>query len=700
MTSSKNKKTLQDLAVIKDQLPLRNEPAKQLIKKKKRSTSTLIQWPKPGAKIPLQVLKFDDLEILDVQNQARYQWLFNWQETLSSALLVKELEDRIKQVGFLIEEEKSNRERSDRETDFEKILVRINKESHKLSDDEHRMRIQKEILALEDQRIRNVLINVVQADSGVWQPLYDELNQRVRLLACEVDTNTGERTKAIVTVQYAWRVRVGGLQGFRERLLPVMHPVYGIPYVPASSIKGILRSWAHTSGKECTQIKHLLGFLEGSNASMAAIEILDAFPTSPTLSLDVATPQWSWQGDDVIYGPVPHQVLSIENLSLNIGLTYTSRGNEADVKTVMDWLEQALCAKGLGSRVSAGYGQATRINGNTLQNFSSSTHPHSSEHPTPFEFWSEGIHGADAKNNAEFRPVAVRGILRYWFRAVGLGLYAPDECRLLEQELFGRLEPKPQEGSFKLISVLDSEDPGTQITPHNGTGKLILQTKKEEHLILLQALLKLAFHIGGIGRGARRPLHCNSERLRGCFWQSTVIDEQLPYDAKAWQDFLQELLTAFDQVRTVDLSALVTPQPVANPNRPRLKHSQSERAQRTQDILNRNTRIYLVSSPKLKHPKEVNNWRNEGNKYDVRGAALEFFYNSGFKGGSQGNLSVGGSLGTPSFVWIQSNKLDNSNEAYQVITLFGADNQERGKFLQAIQDSAQIKEKIEISLPW
>ncbi|WP_346294370.1 RAMP superfamily CRISPR-associated protein [Sphaerothrix gracilis] len=464
-----------------------------------------------------------------------------------------------------------------------------------------------------------------------------------------------------------------------------------------SSLKGFLRAWARNAQQEA--FNRLLGFLEGDKAAVAAVQILDAFPTAPCLKLDMANPQWTWKGNQVRYGTVPHSLLSMAEVTLKIGLTRTSIGSAADVEVVKNWLKQAFQAEGLGSRVSAGYGQATRIDGSASTSFSSLTHPHSSEHP--FEFWSQGIYGPNEKT-PEFRSVAVRGVLRYWFRAVALALYSADDCRTLEQKVFGGIEPQPQEGSFKLISVLDDEDVGSQIKPHSGTGKLILQTKKNQHLVLLQALLKLAFHIGGLGRGARRPLHWNSGRLRGCFWQVTTPEEILPCTLQAWEQFFQDLLTAFDQVLPVSVPAL-TPQPTATPNlsrpqrpKPKLKKTEG----RTQDILNKNARIYLIRSPKLKHPSQVHQWRDEGDKYRVRGAALEFFYKSGFKGGEKGNPQVGGSLGTPSFVWIQSNGLHTPADAYQVMTLFGVDNAERAKFLQKIQDPSQVKEKIEITLPW
>lgn len=542
-----------------------------------------------------------------------------------------------------------------------------------------------------------VLSATVKAEKESCKQLYEQLCDRTALLADEV-----------ITVRFPWRLRVGGTRGFRELILPVFHPIYGIPYVPSSSLKGFLRSWVRRAEQE--SLNRLLGFIDRDEAALAAVQILDAFPTAPCLKLDMANPQWTWQGDQVKYGTVPHPLLSMAEVTLKIGITRTSLGTTADVQLVKTWLEQAFQAEGLGARASAGYGQAGRIEGKNLSNFSSLTHPYSSEHP--FEFWSQGVYGPNP-NQPEFRTVAVRGVLRYWFRAVALGLYSPEVCRSLEQRIFGGIEPQAQEGSFKLIARMgNDEDPGDSIAkPHSGTGTLILQTKEENHLVLLQALLKLAFHIGGVGRGARRPLHWNSGRMRGCFWQSTAAESVLPYDSQAWQSFFQALLTAFDQIQSTNIAPLTTSQSTTTStttaNQPRLQRPRPRRPTqsegRTQDILDKNARIFLVRSSKLKHPRHVEKWRDEGDKYRVRGAALEFFYRSGFKGvnqNDQGNRHVGGDLGTPSFVWIQSNGLDKPDEAYQVITLFGVDDPEREKFLAAIQDPGQVKQKQEITLPW
>ena len=58
----------------------------------------------------------------------------------------------------------------------------------------------------------------IQAEKEISQ-LYNYLGQKINSLA---DTT--------LEVKFPWRLRVGGLPGFRELLLPAMHTIYGVPY--------------------------------------------------------------------------------------------------------------------------------------------------------------------------------------------------------------------------------------------------------------------------------------------------------------------------------------------------------------------------------------------------------------------------------------------------------------------------------------
>lgn len=525
-------------------------------------------------------------------------------------------------------------------------------------------------ICITDNERKNLLHLAVNADKKADE-LYEALCDRTTQLAQEV-----------VTVDFAWRLRVAGFRGFQELLLPAFHPVYGIPYIPASSLKGVLRTWALKTlpSSEHQDAERLLGYLKGEQASLAAVQILDAFPTQHCLSLDIANSQWHWDSSSnhLKYAPVPHIMLSLLRPKFKIGLQKTCTGNSEDVSICRRWLEQALQSEGVGGRTSTGYGRIKRIHKPSKKPLPALLNPRYARSEHPFELWTEGVHGNNTEDH-EMRPVALRGILRYWFRAVTLGLYTPNIAKQLESEFFGSIDSKePIEGYLRLSFKLDK--PSQKVNYQSlfyeegyEEGRIVLESKNNRALEVAQQLLKLATHLGSIGKGARRPLHWNKPRLRGGYLQLLNEADILKCDADDWQSLFKALKTNLESFHRVTASP-----PALLPGTPN---------NRLHDVINTNTAIYLLPQKKLKHPKNVNRWEQEGNKSKVRGSALEFFYKPEYKGVNrqqEGNELVGGKLGTPSFVWITSNCLHRPDKAYQAITIFGTDNVERAGFIQAL----------------
>ncbi|QSV67640.1 MAG: type III-B CRISPR module RAMP protein Cmr1 [Aphanizomenon flos-aquae DEX188] len=503
----------------------------------------------------------------------------------------------------------------------------------------------------------SILRETVAAEQGCNQ-IYTKLYQRTLQLA-DGKENT-------VSVSFNWRMRVGGTRGFRELLLPVLHPIFGIPYIPASTLKGAAKAWARKNDAP-VRVQELLGMLNGRDAKAAKIEFLDAFPTKHCLSIDVATPQWAWKDNKVMmYGPVPHPLLSLEQPQFLIGLRPTSRQNsdcQDDLKTVKSWLENALNS-GIGSRVSSGYGKAlgTIPIINTRKSYD-------------FELWTQGMYGSNPQI-PEFRPSAVRGILRYWFRAVALGLYDVPNCQKLEEEIFGNL------GKQGKISLSTKVNPSDKKDPCFYAGKIYLEATEIKYLNLAEKLLFLAVQLGGVGRGSRRPLHLLDHRMRGCHWEIVGKDLPLHYDGEQWSKFFTELNQVFQAIKTPIGSYAVSP------GRPGAKQ---------QDVLDKNAQIWLLKSPSQIHPEKVN-WQTDGSSSKVRGAGLELLYSDTRfkgKGKGQGNPNVGGELGTPSFVWIKS--IFTGNLPYQVITIFGSDYPDRKEFAKELKKQGAILVSREIS---
>ena len=499
-----------------------------------------------------------------------------------------------------------------------------------------------------------VLEAATQAEA-TCNPIYQKLRKRTHVLV--------EPDGVTFPVSFNWRLRVGGTRGFLDLLLPVFHPIFGIPYVPASSLKGAARAWARREGDP--KIQQLLGMLKGKTALAAKVEFLDAFPTAPCLSVDVATPQWHWLAHKVIYKPEPHPLLSMERPKLLIGLRPTVRGSASDVQDVKGWLEHAL-SNGIGSRVSSGYGRAL---GSLV---SSSNYPRHD-----FELWTQGMYGSDPptkennyRGSSEFRPTAIRGILRYWFRAVALSLYEPEVCQSLESEIFGQLS---KQGNLSINVVFNS---ALRENPDLYTGKIILEAAKPEVLTLANYLLRLASSLGGLGRGSRRPLHLLNGRMRGCHWSINSLEMPTAYGLEPWKLLFTHLTDAFEAIRSPVNSHTVNP---------------GEPGNRRQDVLDKNAQVWLVKSPHQIHPEQVKDWRKDGDALEVRGTALNLLYgDERFKGEAKkdrekvGNAHVGGALETPSYVWIKS-IFPQEDIPYQVVTIFGANDHNRFLFAKELQ---------------
>ncbi|MBA3923206.1 MAG: hypothetical protein H0X31_16535 [Nostocaceae cyanobacterium] len=271
-----------------------------------------------------------------------------------------------------------------------------------------------------------------------------------------------------------------------------------------------------------------------------------------------------------------------------IGLLPTKPENVKYISVVRDWLENAL-KTGIGSRVSSGYGRA--LGQVTSLPYSQSFN---------FELWTQGIYGSEPptrqnrrNGSPEFRPTAIREMLRYWFRAFALSLYDAATCQTLEETLFGQLN---REGQISL-SVLFN--PNSRSNPYLYSGKICLEATEQKYLTLLSHVLILASHLGGLGRGSRRPLHLLDRRMRGSHW---TVDNgaNLPfkYDVEQWQQFYKHLIAAFAAVRSpIGIHT-------SSPGKPR---------QRQQDVLDKNAQIWLLKSTAQISPDKVSDWR-EGNK--------------------------------------------------------------------------------------
>lgn len=164
-----------------------------------------------------------------------------------------------------------------------------------------------------------------------------------------------------------------------------LHPLYGVPYIPGSSVKGVVRHWALQAffiGNECawtaalegkgenTQAAFVMADLFGTEERQGIVQFHDVFPCGRyRLKPDVITVHY---GD--YYGkkkaatddqsPVPNNFYTIEADSMEFVLTqlYDRKKKQSKLtgEELLDvaktWLQLALTETGIGGKTSSGYG--------------------------------------------------------------------------------------------------------------------------------------------------------------------------------------------------------------------------------------------------------------------------------------------------------------------------------------------------------
>ena len=140
------------------------------------------------------------------------------------------------------------------------------------------------------------------------------------------------------------------------------HPTLGTPYLPGSSMKGLVRAWAINDAVPtpgCDTITRLLG----DAGTSGSIGFLDAVPTAPVrLEADVMTPHYAeWTasrppGDWRSPVPIPFLVTAGETPFL-FGLVPRRTVSSKDLAIVSGWLSSALTWAGAGAKTAVGYGR-------------------------------------------------------------------------------------------------------------------------------------------------------------------------------------------------------------------------------------------------------------------------------------------------------------------------------------------------------
>ncbi len=168
-----------------------------------------------------------------------------------------------------------------------------------------------------------------------------------------------------------WRMVIGlGGESVLETDI-TLHHLYGIPFIPASALKGLTRAYAtgevegYKSDKidnDNEEVKRIFG----SQEHAGTVIFFDAMPLNGITNfvLDIMNPHYPeyYAGNKPPtndQNPVPVTFLTVTNTAFTFALAPRDVSKEQhvkDVEQVKTWFQEALQKYGVGGKTSAGYG--------------------------------------------------------------------------------------------------------------------------------------------------------------------------------------------------------------------------------------------------------------------------------------------------------------------------------------------------------
>ena len=159
-----------------------------------------------------------------------------------------------------------------------------------------------------------------------------------------------------------WRLIVGlGGEHVQETNM-TLHHIYGIPYIPGSAVKGVLRHWWLNEDFQDEETKALKNpdFLEvfGSQEQRGEVQFLDAYPEKVRFATDIMNPHYpDYYGGSKpptdFQNPVPINFLTVEKTTFRFVFLAKAQRSLDKLK---ERFQGALKLKGIGAKTAVGYG--------------------------------------------------------------------------------------------------------------------------------------------------------------------------------------------------------------------------------------------------------------------------------------------------------------------------------------------------------
>jgi len=143
------------------------------------------------------------------------------------------------------------------------------------------------------------------------------------------------------------------------------HHTLGCPYLPASSIKGMVRAWVEHWQGDSTRAGELFGRDSTDNPTVGRVIIHDAIPTKTVeLYTEIITPHagdWRLNGQTPPsdwLSPTPIPFLAVkEGAEFQFAISPRSNAEKDDLKDAFEYLKEALEWIGAGAKTAIGFGR-------------------------------------------------------------------------------------------------------------------------------------------------------------------------------------------------------------------------------------------------------------------------------------------------------------------------------------------------------
>ena len=341
--------------------------------------------------------------------------------------------------------------------------------------------------------------------------------------------------KEVRTKEYKITWRMVANSGQDEGVIRPVIGAKGWPFYPGASMKGaFLRACTDEEG-----LRYCGGQVSKKETQPGILRFHGGFPkdwnwTQKPL-VDVVHPQQEWQ----IQAQAKHSAfiqISLYQPTLVFGISSTEALDDTEWQRI--WLLwQTAMERGIGSRVSAGYGQ---------------TKAHGSSKLVSVGLQGQGLASQLVDKTGEFRPNTFKAALRGHTLRLFSGITDQETAQALTKELWGGLAGKkgaivgllgvafnPIELEVTRYSYRNSDMPIYEL--FDGMLTLLLMRsvseKQQKNLkILVIQLVKFAMLFGGFGKSWRRVDHRlvfpnyligNANPMIGCHWQFTERSQRL-----------------------------------------------------------------------------------------------------------------------------------------------------------------------------